>query len=486
MSVTPIGWVLIPLGLVLLILRPRWLFILTVFFVPFSATAVINRGSGDSASGISPYLFFGFLMLLRECVNLTRRFRFRFARPLRRPLYLLMGFVLVCLASLIMPMLISGRLQIMDRPTIEYDLVPLQYSLQTVNHALSLIFDAVVTAVIAHRSLEVKQFYSTLRIYFVSGIFVCLWGWMQFGCYLAGTPYPAAVFNNNASPNALGYESVLESLGVVRVSSVALEPSFLSRVLVGMLAICVVAIYRKTPIFSRRLDYSVLALIGSTIVITTASTGYVGVAMLLVLLPFLPSERRTSKFFLVASGFIVLAALAAIYFTVPAAADLLNSQLFNKAEAGSVVERAVVISNDFQYFLDYPVLGIGWDSAPTHDVIVGLLANCGLCGLAAFGLLIGGVTFALRKSSALSTSGERRGGPPALMLLTLVITCGVYIISGGIELPDFWMILALSIAAVGVGFNNSQAACAVGDRPTLERYGDGTVPRFPGVPTPTL
>ncbi len=462
MSVTPIGWVLIPLGLVLFVLRPRWLYALTIFFVPFSATAIINHGSGDSASGFSPYLFFGFLMLLRECLNLAlaRRFRFRFARPLRRPLYLLVSFALVCLASLVMPMLIAGRLQIMDRPNIDYDLVPLQYSLQTVNHALSLIFDAVVAAVIAHRSLEVKQFYSTVRIYFISGVFVCLWGWMQFACYLAGLPYPAAVFNNNASPYALGYESVLESLGVVRVSSVALEPSFLSRVLVGLLAICVVAIYRNTPIFGRRFDYLILVLVSSTIVITTASTGYVGVVLLLALLPFLPSERSRSRFALVASVFAVLAALVTAYFTIPAVADLLNSQLFNKAEAGSVVERAVVISNDFQYFLQYPILGIGWDCAPTHDVIVGLLATCGVCGVAAFGLLIGSLIFALRKSSTLTAAGERRGGPPVLMLLTLTITCGVYIISGGIETPDFWMILALSIAAVGIGYNLRQQAPA--------------------------
>src|SRR6202020_539669 len=99
-------------------------------------------------------------------------------------------------------------------------------------------------------------------------------------------------------------------------------------------------------------------------------------------------ERRRSKFVLIASGFAVIAAIAATYFTVPAFADLLNSQLFNKSDAGSVVERAVVISNDFQYFLNYPLLGIGWDCAPTHDVIVGLLANCGVCGLAAFGPLI--------------------------------------------------------------------------------------------------
>lgn len=460
MVVTPIGWVLFSVGLLLFIFRPGWLCVLTIFFVPFSGTAVINHGSGDSGSGFSPYLFFGFLMLLRECFDIALRLRFRFARPLRKPLYLLMGFVLVCLASLIMPMLINGHLQIMDQPTLDYELVPLHYSFQTVDHGLSLIFDAVVAAVIAHRSLDVKQFYSTVRIYLVSGIFICLWGWMQFGCYLSGIPYPAAIFNNSASSYALGYESVLASLGVVRVSSVALEPSFLSRVLVGMLAICMTAIYRKTPIFSRWFDYLVLALVGSTIVITTSSTGYMGIAMLLVLLPFLPAARNRSKFAFVAIVFGILATLAVAYLTLPAVADILNSQLFNKADAGSVLERLTIISNDFQYFLQYPILGIGWDSAPTHDVIVGLLANCGVCGLAAFGLLIWGVTSSLRKFSTPMVARERPYDPPVLMLLALPITCGVYIISGGIEPPDFWMILALSIAAVGIGYKFRQEASA--------------------------
>ncbi|MFP5228297.1 MAG: O-antigen ligase family protein [Acidobacteriota bacterium] len=458
MSITPIGWVLIPLGLVLFFLRPGWLYVLTVFFVPFSASAVISRGTGESASGFSPFLYFGFLMLLRECVTLTltRRFQFRFARSVRKPLYLLMNFVLVCLSTLVMPMLIAGRLQIMDRPTIEYALVPLQYSLQTVNHALSLIFDAVVAAVIAHRCLDLRRFYETLRIYFISGIFVCLWGWMQFGCYLAGVAYPATIFNTSSAKSQ--YEAVLESLGVVRVSSVAIEPSFLARVLVGILVIGVAAIYRRTPIFNRGFDYFILALVGSTLIITTSSTGYVGVALLLALMPFLPRQRNRSKFALVASGFVVLAALVTAYFTIPAAADLLNSQLFNKAEGGSVVERAVIISNDFQYFLQYPILGIGWDCAPTHDVIVGLLANCGICGAAAFTLLIGSLILALYKSCSLSNAGERRDGPPVLMLLTLTITCVVYIISSGIETPDFWMTLALSIAAVGIGYNLRQQA----------------------------
>ena len=41
MIITPIGCLLIPLGLALFLLRPGWLYYLIVFFAPFSATSIL-------------------------------------------------------------------------------------------------------------------------------------------------------------------------------------------------------------------------------------------------------------------------------------------------------------------------------------------------------------------------------------------------------------------------------------------------------------
>src|ERR1700691_4047567 len=195
MEITPIGWVLIPLGLLFFVVRPKWLYGLTIFFAPFSATAIVNSGSGDSASGFSPYLFFGFLMLLRECIGITRRMKISTPRAVRRPLELLFLFLAICIASLIMPLVINGNLYVMSSPTLDYSLVRLQYNFQIINHTLSLVFEVLIATLIAYRNLDLDHFYTSVRIYLISGIFICLWGWMQFVLYLIQIPYPAAVFN---------------------------------------------------------------------------------------------------------------------------------------------------------------------------------------------------------------------------------------------------------------------------------------------------
>ena len=453
MVLTPIGWLLIPLGIILFIVRPHWLYVLTIFFAPFSATSIINTGGGDSGQGFSPFLFFGFLLLLREYAGVAFRMKIRILPATQRPLNLLYLFTAVCLVSLIMPLIINGRLDVMSSPGLDYRLVPLEFNRQILNHAIRLVFDIALTTVIVYRNKELKSFYATLRIYLCSGVFVCLWGLMQFALYILRIPYPAFIFNNSATPNAQDYSAAFESVGIVRMSSVAIEPVFLSRVLVGMLAICIVAVRGRKHIFNSYTDYIIVLLLFFTILLATSSTGYVGVAVLLVMLLFVPSslgKSRTSSSILV---FTVVLAVVISYYSFPSVKYILNSQLLNKNSTGSAIERAIIMYNDLQYFLMYPILGIGWNCAPTHDVIIGMLATCGLVGLSAFLLLIGTILYKLKQNFYLQVRQINEDSPSIMMFLCLSVTCAVYVVSGGIEPPDFWVILALSIAAVGIGHN---------------------------------
>src|SRR5580700_8312577 len=66
LEITPIGWVLIPLGVIFYFFAPDRLYPWMVFFLPFSATAVVNIGSGDAASGVQAPIFLGALWMARE------------------------------------------------------------------------------------------------------------------------------------------------------------------------------------------------------------------------------------------------------------------------------------------------------------------------------------------------------------------------------------------------------------------------------------
>jgi O-Antigen ligase len=463
MELTAVGWILIPLGLISFAFRPKWLLFLAIFFVPFSATAIINRGTGDTASGFSPYLYFGSLFVARRMVDATVGMKIRVPRSIEGPLIKLLLFAFVCLASLVMPAVIGGRLYIMSSPNADYSLVPLQYSPQVIAHALSLVFEVLMVVLIAKLGTEPKFFLALVKTYLLSGVFVSLWAWMQFSFYLVGVPYPSQVFNNNASPYASGYGSVLDTFDILRVSSVALEPSFLARVLIAMSAMCLAAVYSKSYIFGKAADTAILILFILTTIITTASTGYFGLAVMPAVLLFLPAPRKGRKIISVAVVLTILCAICVAYFSVPAVADILDSIVFSKAGSGSVLERQLIISNDLQYFLRYPILGIGWDCAPTHDVVIGILTHCGVLGLSAFILLIGSIAWRLTKSSSAAVRLASQSNPAALMLLSLISTCAVYAVSGGIETPDFWVTLGLSIAATGIG-------CRATSRERAERH----------------
>jgi hypothetical protein len=138
------------------------------------------------------------------------------------------------------------------------------------------------------------------------------------------------------------------------------------------------------------------------------------------------------------------------YLSVPWVSGVMGETLFNKAESGSSVERLYIVYADITYFLQYPILGLGWGSAPTHDLIVGILANCGLIGLASFLLLLGYISNTLRKQQSAFLISGQIGNPANMMLLSLTAMFFTYCVSGPPTEASFWVILGLSVSALGL------------------------------------
>jgi hypothetical protein len=62
-----------------------------------------------------------------------------------------------------------------------------------------------------------------------------------------------------------------------------------------------------------------------------------------------------------------------------------DRMIFSKSEDGSGIERLNSLLLGFNYFRMYPILGIGWGSSTSYDIILKLLSNTGILGLFAFG-----------------------------------------------------------------------------------------------------
>ena len=396
MDITPIGWLLIPVGVLLFVFYPAGLYALTIFFVPFTATSILNSGSGETGSGIQPYMFFGLMLLIRDFVNIIWRMKLSVPRSLRKAMILYALFIAVCGISLIMPIVINGKIVVPSNGLLSATLEPLVFNVGRVKIFLGLVYGFLLTVCIARRNLTLGEFVRTAKIYLSSGVFVCLWGLVQLGLYFTNIPYPYMIFNNSASPNAGGYAAVLDDVAMRRVSSVALEPSTLAITLIGMISLLIIPVFSRVRIFGKHLDIA----FGTLMLVTLRSNHFFyRITRSWIALPVLAFRniraRKTPKAHPDRNPSSPPGDCRRLRGS-PSGERLHSSDILNKSGSYSALERWTIVYIDFEYFLKYPLLGLGWGSVPTHDTIAGMLSSCGVIGLMSFAALMGYIVGELR------------------------------------------------------------------------------------------
>src|SRR6266436_5485780 len=107
MEITWLGFVLLPLGVMAFVVAPKWLYGIAVFSIPFTATSLLNSSSGYP---LSPLLFFGTLFMVRQLLSSRRAGgALKVSREDRSQLLLIL-FLGTVVLSMIMPVIINGRL----------------------------------------------------------------------------------------------------------------------------------------------------------------------------------------------------------------------------------------------------------------------------------------------------------------------------------------------------------------------------------------
>jgi hypothetical protein len=385
METTPISIILIPLGVLFFFFAPRLLYWCTVFFLPFSATAVVNFTRTSGATGLQATMFFGVLWMLRAGFGALRKSTLWQSGQMQTPVRRLRFFMFAVILSLVMPIYINGRLTV-DCPDIACtDSGPLKFSFTHITQVMYLAYGVMLTVFIAVRNSDIRQFRKSVRILLTSAIFVSFWGFLQWFCYRAGVSYPAFIFNNNTSISAQGYLEELRDLGLARISSVSTEPSILAQYSIIALVFAIFAIVGERAVISRFWDRVALVVTALLLLMTTSTTAYAGLAILLpVSLLGMWYLGRLGVGSIVTIGTVLLALYVAYTHSdiVQAIAD---QMILSKSEEYSGVGRINSLLLGFTYFRMYPILGIGWGSSTSADVILKLLSNTGILGLFAFG-----------------------------------------------------------------------------------------------------
>jgi len=446
---TPLGYLLLPVGLAGLLTSPRWLYRFFVFSTLFSATSVLNVGAGDNGSAVQVWMFFGVLWILRLGLERASLLSFSIDNRLKHMSYWVIAFLGVATLSLIMPVLINGSLLIASPILSDNTETPLFLSGHNFTQLLYLILGGIVAICVAHVNLDDESREETERIILYSALFIACWGIFQFVCNVTGFPYPDFLLNNSGSGSASGFRQELD-IGIHRVSSAAVEPSMLAQSLLTLLPLTLPAWRKRGFVFSRLRDRMVAILFIVVLVLSTSSTAYLGLVILA--LTYVLYSVRTGSFsktkaILVFAliGTLATAVITVAFISVPLVSQLLNAVLLSKASSGSGLERAMTVSLAFGYFQQYPILGIGWGSATSHDLIVKLLSNVGIVGT----ILFFGVMFSIVRSNWKKISS--RNSPLDLSREVWLMSLVCFLVTSIlIEFPlvfgNFWLIIGMSMA----------------------------------------
>jgi len=454
MQITTLGVALIGLGVVLFFSYPRSIYVLSIFFIPFTASSLLNTSSGVP---LTPGQYFGGLFIIQQILFLVARHRNLVFYGNSNEIILFHVFLVSVLLSIFVPIVFDGGSQFALH----------SYSTsQAINGMLPVVFGIIWASFLVSKNRTIAELASTIRIYVISGVFVSLWGYLQFICNnILHIEYPWYIFNNAVLETMHGYKQVVavDNVMMPRVSSVVHEPSMFAKYLLTVLPILVIGICRRTPILGRTFDWVALWIMVGILILSTSTTAYVGLFILifvvLILLLYAKSLRIRYLFvFLLVPGSLVV-----LMFTVfPVANAVFDWLVIGKISSGSGIERVNSVKEAWLIFKQVPVFGAGWALVTSNDLFVFLLANVGLIGTTSFLVFLFYVLYRafsgiriLRKVQEKESYKLVSFALGGLCSLLTLVTLGVIT---GIEfyLEYFYFVLVLVISANGIVFRTAK------------------------------
>ena len=376
-QMTPIGWLVVPISILIFFLRPFYLLPLMVIASIFELSTVYNGSIGQFIFGVSVFSFVQILIFLRLMIHVAGGAVALPPKtsPARDIAVALVGFLAWSFGSaLIMPRIFAGMTIVSPRETIGgiFVLAPLQWSWSNMAQAVYLVLN-VSTLLYAIQIVKTKAESRRLGIAFRTAVIIVTAAALLQIISPFSYPYKSLVTNPS---EYTGSDQEIE--GFHRITGTFGEPSsggsFLAAAAVGLLA---------SYLAGRR---GVLSAVGIGVVVvalvyTTSTTGYVTFALgaCFLLIYFRRSLKKNRL------GWI---AVLAVPFLVVAILDL-NPDLYNafrsvtldKADTGSVIARLVGDVNSLDVFIHTWGIGAGLGSSRSSSLIPTVLSTVGIVGV---------------------------------------------------------------------------------------------------------
>jgi hypothetical protein len=415
-----------------------------IFFIPFNATVVFY--TPDKTAINLPFTLF-FLAVISFFLKKGLSHKFSLPRKNYNIYIWLLVIGIIVLISQIMPFIINGKFNVLDRYSMgvywakEYPLYPsTQWLTQSIYFLIGLLVVFIVSATYKSRD-EIQKALKLL----LSGIaFMVFWGWLGDVTYFLNIPYPNLF--NQIGMNEFGIHVYK---GFPRMVGTTMEASYFAQMLIPITPYFYWFHQENNNIvFSRAFHRNmyIVSLISLPIAITT--TGVFGFFLVtgFWLINNLRFFSKRSKYFLMILYLSII--VITIFFAV--------QYLINISGTYSGIERFKTVVLGWEYFLNYPILGLGWGVFPTYDFLINLLVNFGIIGAIPFLILLYNVFIRLKVKIKVKTSENYPMFKAAFESFLLILI--VSQLSGFIYHSQyFWLYIGLAISIGGLSIKTKKS-----------------------------
>ena len=393
MHITELGYILIPIGILLLLIRPYWLFGLVGVAAIFQAAAVMTLGSSTSSSEalpLTPYYFVLLLLLIAFAQSTLRHFLHRLKSDRRYQLLFLL-LLWAGLSSALLPHLFTGLPVFSPRAglgTPLLSLTPLHLQISNIAQTIYLFLN--IYFLICMESSFNRA--DVIAIMF-KGIYIGLGLVLLIGFTMKFMPGEIVHIHGLLYSNLAASQTYTYMVYHNRIYSTFTEPSMLACYIA---AICC-SFAARIAFASRLTTLPLIALIASCLVLlwTGSTTGYVAFLSGLFLLflavvvwPLLHGRIRMSS--LVVFGLLFLFGVIS-YIFLPAAIQryYFYRNFLHKNRTLSAEYRFIADRYTLHIFSSTYGLGAGLGSDRPSSFLTYLLANLGLPGVVLIAALLG-------------------------------------------------------------------------------------------------
>lgn len=386
MKIEILGYLIIPLGLILACLKNKYLLYTILIFIGFTGASIIRIGD----LSIQPAYYLSGIFIIKQIIDILKN-----KRKIKINKFLII-FIIICICSIVMPKIIEGiNIEIINQ---NGENAYAKFTSHNITQLMYLIYCFIfLVAITDYLNQNREERKNVIKFMIIGAVVVSILGIYQELAYIYKWPFDI-IFRSNVNGNVQPYGSF------VRMYSTTIEPSMLAYYLVPMFAL--ITSINEEGIKYKYLILALILFVGFGSTSSTFILGLIVTTMILIINAFIEKDidiKIRNKSILKKFAIVLLIGiicLLIIYIINKNIVINIFEGLLQKLTRNNLSgqERSSAFINHILVGLRFPLLGIGFGTVRSKDLFSTWICNIGLFGTAVFIYYLFDVIRKLRKN----------------------------------------------------------------------------------------